>query len=150
MGPTQSERLHFRILEIERAADARVQAAERRADELAAQLADKRDREVGLRLALEDAATWFEEYAAGHEAKGATDKAARNRSRAEFLRQHLAEPSPRADAVRAVYQKAMAWLPTYHQLHEPSLQRVRSSGEALDELVKACDEAARLDQEAGS
>lgn len=55
-------------------------------------------RERRLREALVEAATWFEEYAAGHEAKGALDKASRNLARANACRRcaALSEVAPDA------------------------------------------------------
>ena len=46
-------------------------------------------REEVLRGALEEAASWFDEYAEGHLAKGAADKALRNKTRANILRTAL-------------------------------------------------------------
>lgn len=45
-------------------------------------------------VAIKTAAGWFREYADGHEAKGATEKALRNRGRAEFLERSLGFPGP--------------------------------------------------------
>jgi hypothetical protein len=51
--------------------------------------ADAIKRVKALEEALKQGADWFDEYAAMHEAKGATDKAARNKERAEHLRAAL-------------------------------------------------------------
>jgi hypothetical protein len=51
--------------------------------------ADAIERVKVLEEALKQGADWFDEYAAMHEAKGATDKAARNKERAEHLRAAL-------------------------------------------------------------
>ena len=75
------------------------------------ELIEANNREVERRRALatelRQCATWFEEYAKGHEAKGDTEKAERNWSRARHAQASLAEtskgyPTQLSEAIRAL------------------------------------------------
>jgi hypothetical protein len=52
---------------------------------------------AAMRRALDAAAEWFEEYAEGHQAKGAIDKASRNLERANACRRAALAQEPRHD-----------------------------------------------------
>ena len=52
---------------------------------------------------MEQCARWFDEYADGHEAKGSTEKAERNRERARYARAANATGAPGTEAPVYVY-----------------------------------------------
>lgn len=67
----------------------------------------------GLRNAIQQAIEWFQQYADGHKAKGADDKAIRNQVRADMLRSALraAEPPAAPADVGAAELIALRWYP---------------------------------------
>jgi len=52
-------------------------------------LANAETENARLKAALQQSADWFQQYADGHTAKGATEKAARNQERANACRRAL-------------------------------------------------------------
>lgn len=73
--------------------------------------------------ALEQCAVWFEEYADMHAAKGATEKADRNRERARFARDTVAEVIGRL-------REAVDGSPDLEELRD-EVQSIMRAGESM-------------------